>query len=42
VDAAAIASFVDGLPIPDGEKRRLRSLSPAGYLGVAARLARSV
>jgi len=42
VDAAAIASFVDGLPIPDAEKQRLRSLTPARYLGLAARLARSV
>jgi adenylosuccinate lyase len=42
VDAAAIATFVDSLPIPDGEKQRLRSLTPARYLGLAARLARSV
>jgi adenylosuccinate lyase len=42
VDAAAISRFVEGLPIPDAEKQRLRSLTPAGYLGVAARLARSV
>jgi adenylosuccinate lyase len=42
VDAAALASFVDGLPIPDAEKQRLRSLTPAAYLGLAARLARSI
>jgi adenylosuccinate lyase len=42
VDAAALASFVDSLPIPDAEKKRLRKLTPAGYLGLAARLARSV
>ncbi len=42
VDAAALASFVDGLPIPDAEKQRLRTLTPAAYLGLAARLARSI
>jgi len=40
VDAAAVAQFVDGLPIPEAEKRRLRELTPATYLGLAARLAR--
>jgi adenylosuccinate lyase len=42
MDAASIAQFVDRLPIPDAEKQRLRSLTPAVYLGIAARLARSV
>ena len=42
VDAAAVAQFVDGLPIPEAEKRRLRKLTPAAYLGLAARLARGV
>jgi len=42
VDAAAIAAFVDGLAIPEPEKARLRALTPASYLGLAARLARSV
>ncbi|MGB5101906.1 MAG: adenylosuccinate lyase [Steroidobacteraceae bacterium] len=42
VDAAAVAQFVDGLPIPEAEKRRLRELTPAHYLGLAARLARGV
>jgi adenylosuccinate lyase len=42
VDAAAVAAFVSGLPIPDTEKRRLLELTPATYLGLAARLARSV
>jgi len=42
VDAAAVAQFVDGLPIPEAEKRRLRELTPAAYLGLAARLARGV
>jgi len=42
VDAAAVAAFVSGLPIPDAEKQRLLELTPATYLGLAARLARSV
>jgi adenylosuccinate lyase len=42
VDAAAVARFVDGLPIPPAEKERLRKLTPAAYVGLAARLARDV
>ncbi len=42
LDAAAVASFIDGLPLPTGEKRRLRELSPATYIGLATRLARDV
>jgi adenylosuccinate lyase len=42
VDAAALAQFIERLPIPDAEKRRLRELTPARYAGVAAKLARSV
>jgi adenylosuccinate lyase len=42
LDAAAVAAFVDQLPIPEAEKRRLRELTPAGYIGAAARLARSI
>jgi adenylosuccinate lyase len=42
VDAAAVAAFVRGLPIPDADKRRLLELTPATYLGLAARLARAV
>jgi adenylosuccinate lyase len=42
VNAAAVAEFVDGLPLPEAEKRRLRELTPASYLGLAARLARNI
>jgi len=42
VDAAAVAAFVRGLPIPDADRQRLLELTPATYLGIAARLARSV
>jgi adenylosuccinate lyase len=42
VDAAAVAAFVSGLPIPEADKKRLLELTPATYLGLAARLARAV
>jgi adenylosuccinate lyase len=42
VDARAIADFIAGLPIPDEARRRLSELSPARYIGLAARLAREV
>ena len=42
LDAAALAAFIDGLAIPEEEKSRLRALSPATYLGLAARLAREI
>jgi adenylosuccinate lyase len=42
LDAAALADFIDGLPLPQDEKRRLRELTPASYLGLAASLARDV
>jgi len=42
IDAAAVAKFVEGLPIPPAEKERLARLTPASYIGVAARLAREV
>ena len=42
VDAAAVAAFVAGLAIPAAEKQRLLELTPATYVGIAARLARAV
>jgi adenylosuccinate lyase len=42
LDAAAIQAFVAKLPIPEAEKQRLAALTPASYLGLAARLARDV
>jgi adenylosuccinate lyase len=42
VDADAIARFVQTLPIPPQEKERLAKLTPAAYIGIAARLAREV
>jgi adenylosuccinate lyase len=42
VDAAALAAFIDSLPLSAAEKRRLRSLTPGDYTGLAAQLARLV
>jgi adenylosuccinate lyase len=42
IDAATLAAFIDGLPLPAAEKARLRSLRPQDYLGLAGELARRV
>src|SRR5580658_370379 len=42
IDAATLAAFIDSLPLAAAEKERLRSLTPAGYTGLAARLAREL
>ncbi|MBV8404539.1 MAG: adenylosuccinate lyase [Gammaproteobacteria bacterium] len=42
IDAAALATFIEGLPLPQAEKDRLRSLRPEAYTGLAAQLARQV
>jgi adenylosuccinate lyase len=40
IDAAAVGAFVATLPLPEAERRRLASLAPPQYLGLAATLAR--
>jgi adenylosuccinate lyase len=40
IDREALLRFVDGLPLPDDEKKRLRALTPATYVGNAASQAR--
>jgi len=40
VDRESLIAFVDGLPLPEEEKRRLRALSPARYVGNAVTQAR--
>jgi adenylosuccinate lyase len=35
-------AFIDGLAIPDAEKARLKTMTPASYTGVAAELARQI
>ncbi len=42
IDAATLAAFIDGLPLPSEDKRRLATLTPASYVGLAARLARDI
>jgi adenylosuccinate lyase len=42
LDAAAVARFIDGLQLPADARRRLRELTPASYIGLAAQLARDV
>lgn len=42
VTREALHALIDGLPIPDAEKARLRALTPAAYTGQAAQLARRV
>ena len=42
IDAKSIAAFVDALPIPPGEKQRLKAMTPATYIGLAAQLAREI
>ena len=42
IDAQALAAFIDTLPLPQGEKARLKALTPRGYTGLAARLAKDI
>src|SRR3569832_1096545 len=35
-------AFIDGLTIPEAEKARLKSMTPASYIGMAAELARQI
>ena len=42
VDAEGLAAFIDKLPLPAGERARLKSLAPQQYLGLAAEMARSI
>ncbi|OZA12309.1 MAG: adenylosuccinate lyase, partial [Hydrogenophilales bacterium 17-62-8] len=38
----ALHGFIDGLAIPAAEKTRLKAMTPASYIGVAAELARQI
>ncbi|MEK6243004.1 MAG: adenylosuccinate lyase [Pseudomonadota bacterium] len=42
LDRKQLAAFIRTLPIPADEKKRLLALTPAGYTGYAARLARRI
>jgi adenylosuccinate lyase len=40
IDRDTLLRFIDGLALPEDEKRRLRALTPASYVGNAASQAR--
>ncbi len=42
VDADSLAKFIGSLPLPEEARQRLQQLSPATYIGHAARLAREI
>ena len=42
IDARALAELIDSLPLSTEEKRRLKTLRPSDYTGLAARLAREI
>ncbi|HET9331197.1 MAG TPA: adenylosuccinate lyase [Steroidobacteraceae bacterium] len=42
IDGGMLGAFIDSLPLADAEKRRLRALTPQGYTGLAAQLARQI
>jgi adenylosuccinate lyase len=42
IDASALSTFIDSLPLPPAEKTRLKALRPQDYTGLAARLAKCV
>ena len=42
VDEATLREFVAALPIPQAERQRLADMTPSGYTGLAAALARRV
>jgi adenylosuccinate lyase len=42
IDAQALSTFIDTLPLPPAEKTRLKAMRPQDYTGLAAQLARSV
>jgi adenylosuccinate lyase len=42
VDEAGLGAFIDKLPLPPAERARLKALRPAGYLGMAAEMARAI
>ena len=42
ITAQAIRDFIDTLELPEAEKARLRALTPAGYTGKAAELAKRI
>ena len=42
IDAGSMRGFIEGLALPDDERRRLLALTPGHYTGLAERLAREI
>jgi adenylosuccinate lyase len=42
IDRKRLAAFIRALPVPQAAKKRLLALTPAGYTGLAAALARRI
>jgi len=42
IDAKRLATFIGSLPIPAEARKQLLALTPAGYTGLAAELARRI
>lgn len=42
LDQAQMASFIDGLELPEKVKEELKALTPANYIGVAVKLAKDI
>ena len=42
INRETLHAFIDGLAIPDGEKVRLKAMTPGSYTGMAAELARQI
>ena len=42
IDAAGVREFLERLELPASEKQRLMELTPAGYTGNAADMARAI
>jgi len=42
IDAQSLAAFIDSLPLGEDEKRRLKSLRPETYIGLATQLAKEI
>jgi adenylosuccinate lyase len=42
IEPEALRTFIDGLAIPEGEKARLKEMTPANYIGKAIALAKGI
>ena len=42
IEREALRAFIQGLALPEADKRRLLALTPAAYLGLAPALARDI